>query len=276
MTNAHLVAGGFPRGSSAGHDIDSVRLKILNILATDPSISTSVSPDFEEIESWLSFSSVLITYVAGPFPNSQQSEAIDQWLEKGGRWIALHGTSGGKAVPLEDGQPGRIMTRGPHHSLLGAYFLNHPPIRRFQVDVREVDHPITRGLPASFEVSDELYLIEMTRPEESTVLLSTSDLPIEDTSPREFGFTYRSDSSIGADGKTRVLGYELKRGDGGVVYLALGHCHSDQTNIQPYVHASVSPDGVTPRQFAGPWENPVFNQLLANAVTWAFAKSPRP
>ena len=57
-----------------------------------------------------------------------------------------------------------MMSRAPHHEVLGCFFLNHPPIRAFRVDVRDSDHPLTRGLPTSFEVMDELYLIELLEP----------------------------------------------------------------------------------------------------------------
>ena len=96
-----------------------------------------------------------------------------------------------------------------------SFFLNHPPIRKFQVDVSDGDHPITRDLPASFEVMDELYLIELGDSAETRVLLTTSDLDAKDPAPREFGFTYEEDTSVGDDGRTRVLAYERPTGKRG-------------------------------------------------------------
>ena len=155
----HLVAGGFPRSSSAGHDIDYVRLRILQRLEENERVVASVSGDFADIDGWLPKSSLLISYVAGPFLDAEQSERVAEWLKAGGRWLALHGTSGGRAIPLPDGSPGRMMSKARHHEVLGAFFLNHPPIRKFRVDVHTSDHPLTRGLPDSFEVMDELYLL---------------------------------------------------------------------------------------------------------------------
>ena len=170
----HLVAGGFPRGSSAGHDIDYARLRILQLLSENGAVA-SVSGDFNDLDSWLPQSDLLVTYVAGPYPDDRQSQLVEEWLAAGGRWLALHGTSGGRAVPNPDGSPGRTMSRARHHDVLGAFFLNHPPIRRFQVDVRDRDHPLTRGLPASFEVTDELYLIELRAPLRSAAAAPTGD-----------------------------------------------------------------------------------------------------
>ena len=264
----HLVAGGFPRGSSAGHDIDYVRLRLLQILHEKERAVVSVSNDFIDLDSWLPQSDLLVTYTAGPFLDDSQSQVVSDWLEAGGRWLALHGSSGGRAVPLPDGQPGRTMSKARHHEVLGAFFLNHPPIRKFKVDVRDPDHPLTRGLPASFEVMDELYLIEVEAAAKSRILLSTSELDAEDPAPRSFGFSYGEDTSVGPDGCTRVLGYEREHGSGAVAYFALGHCHSPGTNIQPFVHESVDAEGVTPLHFRGPWETQAFEQLLCNGIEW--------
>lgn len=272
-TRVHLVAGGFPRGSSAGHDIDYVRLRLLQSLRAKGNVSVSVSNDFIDLDSWLPQSDLMISYVAGPFPDDHQSNLVSEWLESGGRWFALHGTSGGRAVPMPDNQPGRMMSKARHHEVLGAFFLNHPPIRKFRVDVRDPNHVLTRGLPASFEVMDELYLIELQAPAESRVLLSTSDLDALDPAPRTFGFTYGDDTSVGTDGRTRVLGYEREHGAGSVAYVALGHCHSVHTNIQPFVDESVSVGGTTPKKFLGPWETKAFEQLLSNALEWGLDAS---
>lgn len=264
----HVVAGGFPRGSSAGHDIDYARSRILQLLQENAEAVVSVSADFKDIGDWLQTSDFLVTYVAGPFPDDRQSQRVAEWLDRGGRWLALHGTSGGRAVPLPDGGAGRTMSRAPHHDVLGAFFMNHPPIRKFCVDVCDRDHPLMRGLPASFEVMDELYLIELTAPAESRVLLTTSDLAADDPASRTFGFSYGEDTSVGSDGRTRVLGYLREHGSGAVVYIALGHCHSPSTNIQPFVDASVDPAGATPLHFRGPWKTTAFERLLRNGIEW--------
>jgi hypothetical protein len=264
----HVVVGGFPRGSAAGHDIDYARLRILQLLQEDARVMASVSGDFNDVDNWLPKSDLLVTYVAGPFPDGRQVQLVAEWLDAGGRWLALHGTSGGRAVPMPDGSPGRMMSKARHHEVLGAFFLNHPPIRKFRVDVCDLDHPLTRGLPSSFDVMDELYLIELRAPAESRVLLSTTDLDAKDPAPRSFGFSYGEDTSVGPDGRTRVLGYEREHGAGAVAYFALGHCHSPTTNIQPFVDASVDPDGVTPLRFLGPWETDAFERLLRNGIEW--------
>jgi type 1 glutamine amidotransferase len=158
------------------------------------------------------------------------------------------------------------MVKTSHHATLGSFFLNHPPLRKFRVEVVDREHPLTQGLPSSFEVMDELYLLELQDPAECHVLLTTQ--LEEDPSPPGFGFTYEKDTAVLPDARTRVLGYTCARGEGGVAYLALGHCHSPTTNGQPFVDASVEPSGTTPLLFRGAWESAAFERLLRNAIAW--------
>jgi type 1 glutamine amidotransferase len=246
--------------------MDYARLRLLQLLHENPQILTTIGNDFTDIAKWLSGSQLLITYVAGPHPNEEQNTILRQWLEAGGRWLALHGTSGGKAVPVDEQRRTRKMVKSSHHVTLGGFFLNHPPVRKFQVKVTDRDHFITQGLPVSFEVMDELYLIEVQDPATTHVLLTT-ELD-KDPSPPGFGFVYDKDTSVLSDGKTRVLGYSREVGMGGIVYIALGHCHSLLNNVQPFVDATVNPSGSTPMLFRGAWETAPFEQLLRNGIRW--------
>src|SRR5215470_6023396 len=167
---AHLIAGGFPPGSQAGHDHDYARLRLLGFLA-EREMPASVANDFADIEKWLAVSRFLITYVAGPYPDAAQCRAMQQWLEAGGRWLGLHGVSGGRAERVE-GSRQRRTVKTEHHALLGSYFLTHPPICKIHVDVVDRDHPLTRGLGASFDVEDEPYFIELQHPATTRILLT--------------------------------------------------------------------------------------------------------
>ena len=251
---AHLITGGFPPGSPAGHDMDYARLRLLELLH-EHGVNTTVAGDFTDVDKWLGDSQLLLTYVAGPFPDAEQNAVLEAWLENGGRWVALHGTSGGKAIRTDG--PLRKFVKLPHHQTLGSFFLNHPPLRKFKVDVHEGGHPLMKNLPTSFEVEDELYMIEMM--DENATPLLTTELP-EDPSPPGFGYVYDEDTSLLADGKTRVLGYLREVGKGSVVYWALGHCH-----LSP----GPADDGSASPAFHGVWESSEFRQLLSNSLTWA-------
>jgi type 1 glutamine amidotransferase len=257
---AHLIAGGFPVGSNAGHDQDYARLRLLGLLA-ERDVPASVANDFSDVEKWLHVSRFLITYVAGPYPDAIQCRAIERWMENGGRWLGLHGVSGGRAERVE-GSRQRRTVRMEHHPLLGSYFLTHPPICKIHVEVRDAGSPLTRGLGASFDVEDEPYFIELQHPA-STHILLTADYGPGATSPT-IGTLYPKDTSLQPDGRTRVLGYTRDVGQGGVAYIALGHCHN------PAIRAARTPDptDTTPLTFRGSWESDAFTTLLRNAIAW--------
>src|SRR5262249_57242614 len=88
---AHLIAGGFPPGSQAGHDHDYARLRLLGLLA-ECQIPVSVANDFADVEKWLAVSGFLITYVAGPYPGAAQCRALRPWLDAGGVLVRLQAT----------------------------------------------------------------------------------------------------------------------------------------------------------------------------------------
>jgi hypothetical protein len=264
-TRAHLIAGGFPPGSSAGHDHDYARLRLLGLLA-EQDVPASVANDFADVEKWLPVSRLLISYVAGPYPNDTQCRATESWLAAGGRWLALHGTSGGRAERVE-GVRQRRTVKMEHHALLGSYFLTHPPICKIHVDVPDGSARLTRGLGASFAVEDEPYFIELQDPGSTRILL-TADYGPNGASPT-IGTLYPSDTSLQPDGKTRVLGYTRDIGRGGVTYFALGHCHN------PTIRAAraVDPTDTTPLTFRGSWETDAFITLLRNAIAWGVGRS---
>jgi len=260
---AHLIAGGFPPGQMSGHDHDYARLKLLGLLA-ERDIPASLAGDFSDVEKWLPSSRLLISYVAGPYPNAAQTGAIRQWLEAGGHWLGLHGTSGGRAERVE-GMRNRRTVKTEHHALLGSRFLTHPPICEFRVEVRDSGSPLTQGLGTSFVVEDEPYFIELQNPGATQILL-TADYGAGGVWPVA-GALYGSDTSLQSDGKTRVIGYSKAVGSGGVAYFALGHCHN------PAIRATrpADPADTTPPTFRAPWETAGFTTLLRNAIAWGVA-----
>jgi type 1 glutamine amidotransferase len=255
---AHVIAGGFPPGSPAGHDHDYARSRLLGLLA-EAEVPASVGNDFTDLEKWLSSSKLLVTYVAGPYPDAAQCAVLRDWIAGGGHWLGLHGTSGGRAQRVE-GFRQRRTVKMEHHALLGSYFLTHPPICDIRVDVRDTVHPITDGLPRSFEVEDEPYFIELQDPASVRILLtadygSSGEWPVA-------ARLYGSDTSLQANGRTRVLGYTKQIGKGGVTYFALGHCHN------PEIRGERADIDTVPATFHGAWETPEFSTLLRNAIEW--------
>ena len=126
------------------------------------------------------------------------------------------------------------------------------------------DSPLTRGLGPSFTVEDEPYFVELQDPGATQILLTA------DYGPSAEGATtglYERDTSLLPDGKSRVIGYTKKVGQGEVTYYALGHCHN------PAIRAARAPNpaDTTPATFHGPWETDAFLTLLRNAITQGIA-----
>ena len=93
----HVIAGGYPPGALGGHDMDYARLRLLELLEEQGLIATTGN-DFTDIHRWLPGTQLLITYVAGPYLDDDQNQIVRRWLDDGGHWLGLHGSSGGKAA----------------------------------------------------------------------------------------------------------------------------------------------------------------------------------
>ncbi|MDA0366558.1 MAG: ThuA domain-containing protein [Chloroflexi bacterium] len=268
VIRAHLIAGGYPPGQPAGHDHDYARLKILEQLNERDNVHATVAGDYTDIEKWLPQSQLLITYVAGPFANDEQNTVMRQWVEAGGRWLALHGSSGGKAARMPDSNR-RTMVKMPYHETLGGFFLTHPPIRKFTVEIDDKKHPLTKGLPESFETIDEPYMVELTKPDQTEVVMTSDWGPVP---PGDSGFYYEKDTSTLPGGTRRAIAFVRRISQGAVAYTTLGHKHTPTTNSQRTVDVSVAADGKPPLDMMGSWGTEGFRTLLRNGIAWGLGE----
>jgi len=270
----------------------------------------TVASDYSNLEKWLQPAQILISYCSGPVADDAHTAVLQRWLEAGGRMIGVHGTSGGFARRVKAEEFGTALYPGEHHfngnaprkyvkksfhDTLGAFFMAHPPVHTFPVRVADAGHPITAGLPAEFPVADELYLFELQGDlQDYKVLLTTEydacgvdmersdyaysrDYPWdpsrdigqlqalyrERAPPRQSEMLMDRDPgernsqhpSVGHR-NTRVMAFERTVGKGAIFYTGLGH-------------STVSFPGHS--GYKGSWANPVFEQLLRNAIAWAAA-----
>jgi len=227
------------------HDIDFARLELLKLLAEDQRVRVRVFEDYSNLEA-IRAAAFLITYTCGVIPSLDQQDALRTWVEGGGRWYALHGTS---AIL-------RFLSNGlvdspawaPHlMATLGSQFIAHPPIAPYQVDVADPGHPLVQGI-APFEVTDELYLSDIHA--ELHVLL---DAAFEGDAT---GFARAEWPNA-----RHPVFYIRPLGKGAVLYLTLGHCrgHYDMRPLMAH----------WPQVQRCAWELPVFYELLRRGISWA-------
>lgn len=239
--NCVLVAGG------KYHDIDFARLEILKLLAEDERIRVRVFEDYSNLAA-IAAADFLVTYTCDVVPSLVEQEALSAFLERGGRWYALHGTNS----ILRFLQNGLVDSPrwAPHFmETLGSMFIAHPPIAPYRVTVADPGHELVKGVEP-FEATDELYLSEYYG--DLHVLLETE-------------FEGEATGFVEANwpkAKHPVF-YLHPVGQGAVLYLTLGHCRGHY-DMQPLMDFYPQPE-------KGSWELPVFYDLLRRGLGWAAA-----
>ncbi|MEW4467901.1 ThuA domain-containing protein [Parasphingorhabdus sp. JC815] len=229
------------------HDIDYARLEILKLLAEDDRIRVRVFEDYENLEA-IKNADFLISYTCDLQPSVKAQENIRDFVARGGRYFALHGTNSVLRF-LENGLVDAPDEMPVFADTLGTRFLAHPPIIPFTVDNAQPDHPLVKGIP-SFETVDEQYLVE-TRAE-LDILLDTEYNGTDDIS----GFV---DSDIK---KSRHPVFYIRRmGEGAVLYLTMGHCrgHYDMEPVLDW----------WPEIDRSGWEQPIIYDLLRRGIGWS-------
>ncbi|MER6786670.1 ThuA domain-containing protein [Streptomyces sp. NPDC000658] len=241
--DAVLVCGG------RWHDFDHARLRLLELLGEHPRVRTSVYQDYDCLAA-LDKADLLVTYTCDVRPRPAQRAALARFVERGGRWLALHGTNAVIEPSRSDGS--RVFTTprllGELAPVLGSQFLAHPPIEPYEVRVTRPGHPLVAGV-GPFTVTDELYVCELHG--ESEVLLHA-----EYTGPCR-GFAEGDTAAV--DGAPRPVLYLKRHGLGEVCYFTLGHCRG-RYDLQDL---GVDDTGRVDR---GPWETPEFMTVLRRCV----------
>jgi hypothetical protein len=243
-TDCVLVAGG------KYHDIDFARLELLTLLAEDANVRVRVFEDFEATDA-IAAADFLVSYTCDVVPSDLAQEALGEWVARGGRWHALHGTNS----VLRFGADGKVETPplAPRFmDILGSQFMAHPPIAPYRVDVADPAHPLVAGIEP-FDVEDEQYLVAQLA--DLHILLDTA---FEGETP---------DFARGHwPAQRHPVLYLRTLGQGAVLYNTLGHCRGHH-DLRPLVRWWPSVD-------RGAWALPVFRTLLRRGIDWAKAATP--
>ena len=244
--SAHLVAGG------KYHDFDFARRELLSLLGEHDHVRTTVSPDWEELAPLLS-SDFIVSYTCDVRPSEKAQHAIRDWLSKGGRLLALHGTNAALNLGGVNGfEAPRCFPLWAE--ILGSQFIAHPPIVPYLVELSPNKHWLTDNI-TPFETDDELYLMEYHDRDSLEPLLYTQ---WQGEAP---SFS-ESDWTTGS--QEHLIQYLRPLGRGAVLYNTLGHCrgHWDMEPLTDWY----------PKVERCSWDIPQYYELLRRAIKWAIGE----
>lgn len=236
-----LVCGGLY------HDFDYVRLQLLQRLAVWPHVRVHVARDYSDLQT-LASAHAIVSYTTNVIPNDAQQAVLSQFMARGGRWFALHGTNA--MVEIDDEGYASCPPVAPAFMrMLGSRFLAHPPKGEFKVHNAQPDDPLVAGIE-TFTVDDELYLIEECAEFETLLYANFSGKAMRGFRQRDYFEPAR-----------RPILYRRQTGGGEVVYLNLGHCrgHYDMQPLMDWY----------PEVERGSWLSPVFCELVERGLAWA-------
>jgi type 1 glutamine amidotransferase len=236
-----LIAGG------KYHDIDFARLELLKMLFEDERVRVRVFEDYGNLPA-IAEADFIVSYTCDVMPSLEAQEALRAFLEKGGRWYALHGTNSILRW-LADGKVASPRWAPLHMQTLGSMFIAHPPITPYKVTVANPSHPLVKGV-TPFETTDELYLMETYG--KLNVLLET-EFEGEATGFSEEKWAFAK----------HPVFYINEIGKGAVLYLTLGHCRG-HFDLQPLMDYWPTVDRCA-------WDLPVFYDLLRRGIDWVKA-----
>lgn len=228
---ASLICGSPARN----HDFDFARIRLGQALYDAYNIRVDAYNNYDNSEA-ITKGDFIVSYTSQVPVAEEQCNAIRRYLERGGRWFAIHASNS--------------VLDNPHlPGILGSKFLAHPPYRHYDVKISKPDDPLMDGL-GPFEVDDELYVVEHAADIE--VLLET---------------TWGGDAMGRAFPEAvRPLMYRRHVGDGGVLYLALGHANRSYDKPRP--------DYPNRPDQRGPWSLPVYQELIRRGIEWARGQRP--
>jgi type 1 glutamine amidotransferase len=185
------------------------------------------------------FKLVIWNNTSGDTLTADQRAAFRTWVENGGSVLGIHGAGGD---PTPDSNPMFAAPRSASawtwyiDTLLGTQFVVHSPIVPATVKIADPQSPITKGLPESWQRSDEWYsFTENPRNKPGFHILATVDEK-----------TYEPGrATMGAD---HPLIWSHCVGKGNTLYSALGHA-------------------------AEYYSEPLMLRLLENSMAWGIERS---
>lgn len=243
-----LIVGG------ENHDTNRVRTALLDLLGENDVLRIRCSPDFGD-GSALDETDFLLTYTNNVIPEGAALAALERFLDRGGRWLAIHGASALTRFKPPAVNIGGIQLPGltdtpdlapDYMRLLGVRFVSHLAQQPYMITPGPAAHPVTEGI-APFEVVDEPYILELLG--DCEVLLEaryTGEAP-----------GYVEGPWLVDEPRPQLLLH--RHGLGEVMYLAPGHA-CGRFDLRPFIdELPVQP---------GPWISADYVTLIRRLLIW--------
>ncbi len=188
-------------GGGSSHNFEDMYGRLDRQTLLDAGDAVRYTTSLAGLSSELKAADVLIqTSNQVPAPGAAAREAITKFVDSGGGLVMLHAGAWYNWPEWPE----------YNRSLVGGGTRSHDAYGSFEVTVTAPNDPVMTGVPATFQVSDELYHQEIDRLGPMVEVLATAR------------------SSV--TGKTYPSIWAVRRGRGRIVCIALGHDEATHTD----------------------------------------------
>ncbi|MDP7008601.1 MAG: ThuA domain-containing protein [Phycisphaerales bacterium] len=147
------------------HDSIETGVKAISDIATDLEFEVIATEDSSGLCN-NNYDVVVFLNTTGNILNEQEQQCLREFVESGGGFLGIHA-----AADTEYDWPWYGET------LLGAWFVSHPPISEEAIEVVNSQHLSTKHLPQHWLCTDEWYVYDRT-PSDATILMEVHGHPI--------------------------------------------------------------------------------------------------
>ncbi len=154
----------FSKTAAFRHQSIEAGKKALASMATEKGFGVSFTEDAGQLNeaNLKKFNTVVFLSTTGDVLNNEQQAAFERYIQAGGGYVGIHA-----ATDTEYEWPW-------YGQLAGAYFLDHPStpsnVQKGKFVVTQKNHWATKGMPDTFERTDEFYSFKAISPKINVVL----------------------------------------------------------------------------------------------------------
>ncbi len=140
-------------------------IKAVTSIATELDLKVVASEDTSLLCSE-EYDVVVFLNTSGNILNEREQQSLHEFIYSGGGFLGIHSAADTEYDWSWYGE-----------TLLGAWFVSHPPVSEATIQVVDCTHPATKHLPTKWICTDEWYVYDRV-PEHASVLLEVFDHPL--------------------------------------------------------------------------------------------------